>query len=106
VAKYEYEEIRILIEDQELSKVNISTKLGISRPTLDNWLAKYRRDTALISEYGGQDTEYIFQLEKENKELKEQIKVFKTKKIEDLEENEIDQNVTNTIDMAWEKIFK
>ncbi len=106
MVRYEYENMKILLEDEKLSKINIANQLGISRPTLDNWLTKYRRDNALILEYGNQNIEYIIKLEEENIKLKEQIEFLGLKKPEDSNQNGNNNNVTNTIDMAWEKIFK
>ena len=106
MAKYEYEDLKVLLDNKDLSKVSIANKLEITRPTLDNWLVKYRRDNALILKYGIENSEYVLQLEKENKNLQEQIKVLEDKELENKDPNKTDHNVTNTIDMAWEKIFK
>ena len=97
MAKYEYENIKILVENKKLNKVNIAIKLGISRPTLDSWLTKYRRDNDLIIKYSKKYIEHIAKLEKENLELKNSKKTNTDKN---------DTHVDSTIDMAWDKIFK
>ncbi len=50
--KYDFYKMKEIVGEKPhlLKKTDISKALGISRPTLDVWLKKYRRDTNLIKD--------------------------------------------------------
>ena len=50
--KYDYYTMKGLVGDEAhlIKKIDLAIVLGISRPTLDNWLNKYRRDIKLIKD--------------------------------------------------------
>ena len=50
--RYDYYTMKGLVGDEAhlIKKIDLAIVLGISRPTLDNWLNKYRRDIKLIKD--------------------------------------------------------